>query len=243
MLSSVAGIVVILVAMFPTGRSQALVHGRLESVHLSHDSCASYPGPPFCSELEAYVGEDRSSLIHRLSAASFVAILAAMCVVFALREFGYGAAAKYMCGADRSVQRVWNTLKVEHGVLRFLCIGEAPGGGPSARRVPLFLALGSSIVLGAVVALLGNTYLGEDYLLPGLRPVRGWLPVRICVVCRRSRRGCCLRLGRGHREGLLWRDPPSRAQSQAASRPRPLRRLNVPSGGIARSVGRPCRSA
>jgi hypothetical protein len=153
-LSFAAGILVILVAIFPTARYQVLVNGETTKIGVSQDGCTKYPGPPFCADIQAYLGEAHTRLIHQLSAGTFVVVLAALCVVFALREFGYGPAAEYLCGDDRNVKRVWAVLKQEHQLWRHLVRGAnlpegagiappamaaadaAPGADPSGAEQP-----------------------------------------------------------------------------------------------------------
>jgi hypothetical protein len=63
--SFLAGIAVVLVALFPTARDQALDrNGQKVGADPTEDSCAQIPGPPVCSPLQEYVGESWTRVIH-----------------------------------------------------------------------------------------------------------------------------------------------------------------------------------
>ncbi len=180
-LSTVGGLLVIVVALLPTARSGT----DLGVAHFqpSGDSCDRYAGPPLCNGFENAWGEDTVRTIHQLCASTFVVVLAALCVVFALREFGYGPQAKALVGAQRSVGAVRAELRRRGiNILVYLWKGIPSGAqGPTGeqpraprRRTLGYLAAALVIVASALWALLagpipvpfvngkvGPTYVGE----------------------------------------------------------------------------------
>ena len=167
-LSFTAGILVIIVAIFPTARYRVLVDGTYKDIGVPDDSCTNFPGPPFCAAIQEHFGESTVKMIHGVSASLFVLLLAALCVVFALREFGYGSAAEHVCGKHRDVRVVWRKLRRERQLWRHLTRGAdlpgtdgEPAPGPRARKVLIYLATGAGILVGAVVAVFISTYWGE----------------------------------------------------------------------------------
>lgn len=167
-LSATAGLLVIIVAIFPTARYQVLVDGTYKDIGVPDDSCADFPGPPFCAAIQEHFGEASVRMVHQVSASLFVLLLAALCLVFALREFGYGSAAEHLCGKHRDVRVVWRRLRRERQLWRHLTHGaDLPGAdgqpapGPSARKVLIYLGTGLGILLGAAVAVTISTYWGE----------------------------------------------------------------------------------
>jgi hypothetical protein len=177
-ISTVAGAAVILVAAFPTGRS--FDDRRFET---GPTSCAVEVGPPACNAVQATLGEHIAERVHVAAAGVFVAMLVALCVVFALREFGYGPGAKQLCGPDRDVHCVYAAVKKRRVSLARYLVGGLPDVGtpldraPAARaprrRVLLYLALALLVLLGGIwaalgpnltlpaIGLLGKTYIGE----------------------------------------------------------------------------------
>lgn len=164
-LSTMAGILVILVAFFPTGRDLPM-----DGFAVSHDSCKKFLGPPACNPLQGKLGEDVVRLVHGWCATGFVILLATLCIVFALREFGYGDSADQLCGNNRNVGAVRARLAAEGvPVWRYLVSGLRDVGPP--RRVLLYLTMAVAILLGGIWArwgadisvgvTLGNTYVGE----------------------------------------------------------------------------------
>jgi hypothetical protein len=152
-LSVIAGLGAIGVAAFPTGRS---------GVDTSPTSCAEQQadGTPSCVALQELWGEHRVESLHLVSAAVVVASFAALCLVFALRDFGYGVAAHEVASQDADrlgVRNMWRHA-VTSGVLTHL------------RRVPrtvLYALCFVGVVLGALWAVTGpdwpapRTYVGE----------------------------------------------------------------------------------
>jgi hypothetical protein len=176
-LSTTGGVLLIVVAMLPTARD-----GRelgVPDFHPDAHSCSTHPGPPLCNGFEKEWGEGVVRTIHQASASAFVVILVALCVVFALREFGYGPEAKALLGADRNVRAVWDELRRRQvGVLVYLWKGIHLEGEPTRRaprrRVLSYLAAALVIIasglwakLGVAISLpfvsdqVGSTYVGE----------------------------------------------------------------------------------
>ncbi|MEV6285760.1 hypothetical protein [Kribbella sp. NPDC051770] len=167
-LSTLAGCALFVVAVVPTARSL-----KTPGFQVGADSCVVYTGPPSCSGVQEFLHEDTARLVHGIAATVFVLLLAALCFVFALREFGYGPAARRLCDpAAPDVVRVRERLR-ELGVSlgRYLWSG-VPNGPAPKKRVRLYLAMGVLILLAGVwakfgVALsfadlrLGKTYVGE----------------------------------------------------------------------------------
>jgi hypothetical protein len=181
-LSTIGGVLVIIVALLPTARSGSEL--GVKNFTPSGDSCEKYAGPPACNGFENRWGEDTARTIHQLSACTFVVLLALLCAVFALREFGYGPEAKALLGpAQCSVKNVLAELR-RRGVhvltylWRGIPAGEAgaTGATPRAprRRVLTYAAAALVIVASALWALVGpdislpfvdgkvgSTYVGE----------------------------------------------------------------------------------
>ncbi|MFC5267193.1 DUF998 domain-containing protein [Kribbella qitaiheensis] len=173
-LSTFAGWALIIVALVPTGRAL-----NAPGFKVGSKSCADFPGPPDCNGFQEVLHENTAKLVHGIAATIFVFLLAALCFVFALREFGYGPAARKLCKSDTTdVKSVWAELKHrEISIWTYLWRGirdpkeEAP---PPKRRVPLYLAMGILILLAGAWAKfgvdlplpltefrLGPTYVGE----------------------------------------------------------------------------------
>lgn len=179
-LSLLAGMAVIAVAIFPTARHQVLIDGERIPVSASADSCTQYVGAPMCAPIQEAVGEFWTWRIHTISAGFFVLLLAALCVVFAMREFGYGNAAEYLCGKHCEPRGLLKQLRTRKLLWQHLTTGTslaqgALAAGPldaeelhdppapprHARPVLYFLGLGLFILIGAVVAITVSTYWGE----------------------------------------------------------------------------------
>ena len=181
-LSLFAGVAVILVAIFPTARYEVLVDGEPTTFKATRDSCEGrFSGPPICSPLQEAIGESGTRVIHTISAGAFVLLLAALCVLFALREFGYGNGAEYLCGDHRNPRLLGRELRRRKLVWRHLTAGtDLPQGAfipephvlhdkerinpPSprhARKTLYFLTLSLLILFGAVIAVTVSTYWGE----------------------------------------------------------------------------------
>lgn len=146
-LSALAGIGVLGVAAFPTGRP---------GVAASDTSCAvdAGPGIPLCVPLQEYLGEGAVARLHFISTVLVVASFAALCLVFALRDFGYGAAAHKLVGNDTArlgVRKVW-TMVGQAGLAAHL--RQAP-------RTILYLLCLAGVLGGALWALFG-----ADWRLP-----------------------------------------------------------------------------
>jgi hypothetical protein len=180
-LSTTGGILVILVALLPTARSGSEL--GVKDFTPGGDSCEKYPDPPACNGFEGKWGEDTARTIHQLSASTFVVLLALLCVVFALREFGYGPEAKALVDPERGVDAVRVELR-DRGVSVFSYLWKGlPAGAPSAtgeqpraprRRVLTYVAAALVIVASALWAVfgvdvsipfvdgkVGSTYAGE----------------------------------------------------------------------------------
>jgi hypothetical protein len=154
-LSSVAGLAVWTVAFFPTGRAGSEGTER---------SCTDFPGPPPCTAIQHKYGEGDVALVHAVGAGVFVVLLAGLCLVFALREFGHGRGARRLMGEERDAAAVWGRLRSEPvGWTRFL-LREAP-------RVPFYLGCGVLILLGGWWATWGGIPL----------PFRGYSLQRVYV--------------------------------------------------------------
>lgn len=181
-LSTLAGWALIIVALVPTARAL-----KAPDFKVGPDSCEKFAGPPGCSGLQEFLGENNARLVHGVAATAFVLLLAALCFVFALREFGYGPAAGKLCGSESSnVTRVWDRLKaldvpwwkyLWSGIPAQQVVGpmpDTPKLPPPKKRVPLYLAMSVLILLAGAWAKigpdlslpfrdlrLGATYVGE----------------------------------------------------------------------------------
>ncbi len=181
LLSTFGGVLVIVVALLPTARSGSEL--GVKNFEPSGDSCHTYVGPPLCNGFQNELGEDTVRNIHQFCACTFVVLLALLCVVFALREFGYGPEAKALLGQERGVRAVRAELRRRGvNVITYLWKG-LPAGAPSAtgaqpraprRRVLSYVAAALVIVASALWALVGvdvslpfvdgkvgSTYVGE----------------------------------------------------------------------------------
>lgn len=185
-LSSTGGVAALGVAVFPTARETGLVEGARVGVEPSATSCADYAGPPYCSAVQEQLGESVSRAVHLGCAGLLVLLLAGLCVVFALRELGYGPAARALCGDGRHVRAVLRRLDGGGALAEHLLRGlPAPGGGrhPHARGV-LWNALFALVIAGGgIYALTVNAYWGEVVAFTGfgvawLYAGRDYAPVR-----------------------------------------------------------------
>lgn len=146
LVSLVAGLAILSVATFPTAREGQAGSGA---------SCSHHPaGVPPCVAIQQRFGEQTVSTVHGYSAAIAIAAFAGLCLVFALRDFGYGVAAHRNGGVDLGVRRVWERARAD-GLLAYL-IQQAP-------RTLLYLACLLGVVLGAAWG-----ELGADWLAPHL---------------------------------------------------------------------------
>ncbi|MEZ5378624.1 MAG: hypothetical protein R2733_19115 [Acidimicrobiales bacterium] len=148
LLSFVAGAAIVVVAFVPTARPNPGGHP------LDCDRVVP-PGVPMCASLQAEFGEASSRTIHVVAAAVVVVSFCALCVVFALRQFGYGAAARavmrYRPADDApplGVPAVWRALSAEGvGIIAHLW-----------RRVPkavLFSFCAIGVLAGGAWAMIG----------------------------------------------------------------------------------------
>jgi hypothetical protein len=166
LLSFVAGAAMVVVAFVPTGRPNS------GDGPLGCDRVVE-PGVPACASLQAELGEASARTIHVWAAGVVVVAFFALCVVFALRQFGYGVAAREVVGyrphddaPALGVRVVWTALRVE----RVAAVGYV------WRRVPkavLFALCAFGVFAGGAWAMLGvplwwpgegdlpPTYLGE----------------------------------------------------------------------------------
>ena len=161
-LSSVGGLLVIVVAFFPTGRSAADFPAAAHFA-ASASSCTDVPGPPACSGVEARFGEDTVQFVHRGSASAFVLVLAMLCWVWAVREAAFGPkrghARRGTVVPPRSLREA--TLHPLR-TIRYLWNGTVaqPDGppiayGPPRRRALMYLAMAVVILLSALWSLIG----------------------------------------------------------------------------------------
>jgi hypothetical protein len=161
-LSTTGGLLVIVVAFLPTARSGAEL--GVKHFEPNGTSCTDHPGPPLCNGFENEWGEGVVRTIHQTCASAFVVLLILLCLVFALREFGYGPEAKALVGSDLGVKEVRAELKKRHvGVLTYLWKG-LPEGTTNEhdsqlraprRRVLTYLAAGVVILASALWGLFG----------------------------------------------------------------------------------------
>jgi hypothetical protein len=160
-LSSVGGLAAIGVAVFPTAR---------EGVYVSDASCESEPLPQ-CAAVQERLGEATTQLVHGFMAGVLVLVLAALCVVFALRELGYGPAARDLLGDDRDVRRVLASFDGPGLLVMHLLVGRLRGDGtgrhPHARGLLWNLLFAAVILLGGAYAVLVDTYWGEVIAFTG----------------------------------------------------------------------------
>ncbi|GAB6985001.1 hypothetical protein [Nocardioides pyridinolyticus] len=136
-LSLVAGIAVLSVATFPTGRPD---------VDASGTSCATVTAPP-CAAIQETLGEGAVEVAHKTAAAFVVVSFAALCLVFALREFGYGKAAHRLAPGRLGVRNVWKLLR------------RHPSRRKEFARTYLYLGCMAGVLLGAIWCLLGPHWL------------------------------------------------------------------------------------
>ena len=166
--SSLAGVLVIIVALVPTGRSLTD-----DGFQVSRHSCDDFPGPPACNGIEQHFGENVAEVVHRTCASLFVVLLVALCVVFALREFGYGPAAEQLCGRDRDVRAVWDKVRQSPiGLWHYLTRGipdtaRSEQADAPRHRTLLYLAMALLIVASIAWSLVGVdlTVPGTGYVL------------------------------------------------------------------------------
>jgi hypothetical protein len=151
-LSALAGLAVIGVAAFPTGRF---------GIKASATSCTEITaaGVP-CVPLQEYFGEGRVAVFHVVATVLVVASFAALCLVFALRDFGYGAAA----------HRLMNNASTLLGVLNVWRATRRTGLAAHLRNAPrtiLYALCLIGVLGGALWALFGpdwplpSAYTGE----------------------------------------------------------------------------------
>lgn len=140
-LSVAAGFGAIGVAMFPTGR---------EGVDASDTSCADPVGPsiPACAPIQVRLGEGPVEALHFGFTLLVVVSFAALALVFALRDFGYGAAAHQISAGDRSrlgVAATWRHVR-STGVIAHL---------RSIPRTILYAVCCLGVINGGIWALVG----------------------------------------------------------------------------------------
>jgi len=125
-LSTLAGLALVVVALVPTGRALSAPGFTVNAT-----SCEVFPGPPGCNGIQEVFHENSAKLVHGIAATIFVILLAALCLVFALREFGFGPAAKKLCGNSADPKTVRKALK-DHDVSIWTYLWR----GVPAERVP-----------------------------------------------------------------------------------------------------------
>lgn len=148
LISFVGGLAVLGVAAFPTARQ------RNPADHEATLSCDYMQGDiPPCTALQQAWGEGNVRMIHLVVTATVVASFAVLCLVMALRDFGYGLAAHDLAGNDPNrlgPRRIWKRLKAKGsgvpGILRHIwrkaprtvlyllcCMGVGTGAAWAAR--------------------------------------------------------------------------------------------------------------
>jgi hypothetical protein len=159
-ISFVAGIAVLGVAAFPTGRP------RQGGESVAERGCTYVAdGVPPCTALQDALGEGVTRTIHGISAAFVVVTFATLCIVFALRDFGYGVAAHKLVGEDTSKlgpRNIWKMVKSSGA--------KSPGLSKHLRSTPravLYVLCFLGVVVGGVWAKVGpewvfpHNYSGE----------------------------------------------------------------------------------
>lgn len=168
-LSAVCGVLVIVVALFPTGRDAGDFPASDHFV-ASSTSCRTFPGPPACSGVEAKLGESAAQTVHRGSAGAFVLLLAVLCWVWAVREAAFGPKRiKTSRGADQPPRSLHEATLHPFRTIRYLWSGTVgqPNGrtiayGPPRRRALMYLAMAAVILLSALWSVVG-----VDIPIPG----------------------------------------------------------------------------
>jgi hypothetical protein len=122
--STIAGIAILAVVFFPTGRPDVPSGAPL---------CGSNPSPPGCSPIEQALGETATARIHAVAAAAFILSLAAISFLFAYREKKYnsndfGKLFHIVCGAAIMAAVAWaligGAFKIDIWQLTPLYVGE-----------------------------------------------------------------------------------------------------------------------
>jgi hypothetical protein len=159
-ISLVGGLGVLGVAAFPTGRPRFA--GAPDQLECSY----SHADVPPCTALQQLWGEGNVRTLHVIATAIVVGAFAGLCLVFALRDFGYGK------GAHELVQND----KTKLGPVKILKRLTSGGGGLGAvvghvrRKAPrtvLYLVCLLGVLVGAAWAALGpswwlpHSYAGE----------------------------------------------------------------------------------
>lgn len=161
-LSAVCGVLVIVVALFPTGRSAADFRAADHFV-ASSTSCATFPGPPACSGVEARLGESAVQAVHRGAAGVFVVLLAVLCWIWAVREAAFGPArGDTSQGVVPPPRSLHEATRHPLRTIRYLWNGNVrqPDGrtvsyGRPRRRALMYLAMAVLILLSALWSLVG----------------------------------------------------------------------------------------
>jgi hypothetical protein len=107
LISLLGGLGVLGVATFPTARPRV---GEMPDKTCSY----SHKGVPPITALQQALGEGTTRTIHLSVTVAAVTAFAALCLVFALREFGYGRAAHALVGDDMDElgpRKIWNRLR------------------------------------------------------------------------------------------------------------------------------------
>jgi len=150
LISAVGGIAVLGVAAFPTARERLATDPHVPA------SCDYHrTGVPDCTPLQQAWGEDTVQHIHLGVTAVVVASFALLCLVFALRDFGYGVGAHALVGDDVAAlgpRRIWSRRRPT-GILRYTWT--------KAPRTVLYLACLVGVLVGAAWALVG-----PDWVVP-----------------------------------------------------------------------------
>jgi hypothetical protein len=159
LISLVGGLAVLGIAAFPTARPRP---------DGSTDLTCSYvhEGVPPCSAIQQGWGEQGVRTVHVWVTVFVVASFALLCLLFALREFGYGRAAHTLVSGTQhefGPRRIWRQLRDQGR--SWLAISRYVW--KDAPRIILYLLCLTGVLAGAACASLGkdgglpHTYVGE----------------------------------------------------------------------------------
>jgi hypothetical protein len=157
LVSLVGGFAVLGVAAFPTARP------RPDAPKGADMTCNySHAGIPPCTALQQAWGEASVRTVHLWVTAFVVGSFAGLCLIFALREFGYGAAAHKLAGENLSQLgpiRTWKKLTASHTWV--WALGQVWRNSP---RTVLYAMCLLGVAVGAAWASLGtNVVLPHSY--------------------------------------------------------------------------------
>jgi hypothetical protein len=101
-LSSIAGVALLLVVFFPTGRPDVAATGPF---------CGAVPQPPGCAALQQALGEKAVATVHFVAAMVFILCLAVISWYWARREDAYGRAHDGDARVHDSARSGWGRLQ------------------------------------------------------------------------------------------------------------------------------------